>query len=534
LTHPARATITRSIEQDETAESAVASLFGRGSLYMVAFAAQSVVAIAVTPIITRLLGPTEYGNLAAVLAVAQVIQIVAGLGLSAGVQRHYADEEGDAESRGIVVAGLVAGIAITVVLFATLPLWASSLGFSSSGAALRYGVLWAGLYAVSVTVIALIRSQDRLIPFLWVTISQSVGGQALGLVLMLEGHRDAAYYLAGLLIGQGIGLIAGLCWIRPGWDGVRRWRASRHVAAFSLPLVPFMLAGIILNSGDRIVIRRELGLDAVGRYQLAYSAAGALLLVLNLLNQAWEPRIYAVKEDRTRRKVLARSRDTLYYLEIPILLSMSLLSPFLLHLLAPKSFDVASLLTVFSLVAISAVPYTAYLAHMRLLMVERSTLHLAWITPVCAAANIALNVVLIPHFGIAGSAAATLICYGCLAVLVGLIARRKGALTAARPTLWIALICTCAISIGLAQWKSTSDIDLWLRAAGGAVCCVWAISVLANTVSSPDHWLGRRRRAFGWTFSSLVLTADEPKDGSRSVRSGGVAEFSGEPPCSLS
>jgi O-antigen/teichoic acid export membrane protein len=519
MTDPVPSTIARSMEQDETAESAVAGLFGRGSLYVLAFAAQSVVIFAITPIITRLMGPTEYGNLAAVLAVAQVLQIVAGLGLSTGVQRHYADEEGDVESRGIVVAGLIAGIAITALLFVTIPLWASSLGFSSSDAALRYGVLWAGLCAVSVTVAAFIRSQDRLFPFLIVTISQSVGGQLLGLVMMLEGHRDAAYYLAGMLIGQGIGLIAGLCWIRPGWDGARRWRASQHVAAFSLPLVPSMLAGIILISGDRIVIRRELGLDAVGRYQLAYNAAGALIILLNVLNQAWEPRIYAVKEDRTRRRVLARSRDTLYYLEIPILLSMSLWSPFVLRLLAPKSFHTASLLTVFSLVAISAVPYTTYIAHTRLLLVERSTMHLAWITPVCAAANIGLNLALIPHFGIAGSAAATLISYGCLAVIVGLMARQKGALTSARPTLWIALITTCAISIGLAQWQSTSDIDLWVRAVGGAVCCVWTISVFIKTASSPDRWLGSRRRAFGWTFSSLLLTADEPKDRSRRVRS---------------
>jgi len=272
-----------------------------------------------------------------------------------------------------------------------------------------------------------------------------------------------------------------------------------------------MLAGIILNSGDRIVIRRELGLDAVGRYQLAYNAAGTIIILLNVLNQAWEPRIYAVKDDGTRRNVLAKSRDTLYYLEIPLILLLSLISPFVLDVLAPRSFHTADLLTVFALVAISAVPYTTYLAHMRLLMVERSTLHLAWITPICAALNIGLNLALIPSFGIAGSAAATLICYGVLALLAGAMAKRKGALNPAPGRLWAALIGACALSFGLAQWKSDSGICLWVRVIGGTLCCVWMISILAQTVYSIERWLGKRhKRKFRWTVTSWLLITNQP------------------------
>ena len=252
----------------ETA-SALSNMFGRGSLYTVAFASQTLFNIIMTPITTRALGPRQYGVFAAILSVAQVIQVVASLGLHAGVQRHFADEPGDRESRGLVAVGVVVGLTVSALLFATQSLWSGALGYPTNDNALRLGIWWSGLGAIAVTTAALLRAQDRLRAFLIIVGIQGIGGQAIGIMLVLCLRPTATNYFTGLLIGQTLGVLVGLILVRPDVAGLRRWLVSKANLAFSLPLVPHMLAGLVLNAGDRIVVQRDLGEAAVGRYQLA-------------------------------------------------------------------------------------------------------------------------------------------------------------------------------------------------------------------------------------------------------------------------
>jgi O-antigen/teichoic acid export membrane protein len=72
----------------------VARLFGRDSLYMLFSAVQLAVAAALTPAITRLLGPTEFGTAAAALAVMQVLFVLCGFGLQTAIQRAFESADG--------------------------------------------------------------------------------------------------------------------------------------------------------------------------------------------------------------------------------------------------------------------------------------------------------------------------------------------------------------------------------------------------------------------------------------------------------
>jgi len=96
----------------------------------------------------------------------------------------------------------------------------------------------------------------------------------------------------------------------------------------------------------------------------------------------------------------------------------------LLQLAAPPSYDPATLTDVTVLVAASLLPYVLYLSHVHIVFFHRRTGVLALATPVAAAVNVALNVVLIPRWGLGGAALASLLGYGLLAALVAVVARR--------------------------------------------------------------------------------------------------------------
>ncbi|CAA9213114.1 MAG: hypothetical protein AVDCRST_MAG57-187, partial [uncultured Blastococcus sp.] len=79
------------------ANAATRGVLGRGSLYTVATAAPALAALAVLPLVTRLLSAVEYGVVAVVLVVVQVGLILLGLGLGAAVTRTAVIEAHGAE-----------------------------------------------------------------------------------------------------------------------------------------------------------------------------------------------------------------------------------------------------------------------------------------------------------------------------------------------------------------------------------------------------------------------------------------------------
>ena len=64
------------------------AVLGRGLLYTVGTAAPVLSNAIITPFVTRLLGPHDYGVVATALVVIQVGMIIAGLGMGAAITRH--------------------------------------------------------------------------------------------------------------------------------------------------------------------------------------------------------------------------------------------------------------------------------------------------------------------------------------------------------------------------------------------------------------------------------------------------------------
>ena len=294
-------------EDTHTAEHvAVRDMFSRGVLYSVVYALQATSAVLVTPVITRAIGATQFGIVAELLTIGAVVSAVACMSLQVGIQRHFADEVGDRETRSIVAISSIVSVIITTILATTASEWATLVGLNGEIGALEYGICWAGTFGILTFFSATLRSQDRLRDFIILVSVQISGSQLLGLLFICLVGRSAESYMQGMFIGQMLALIAGIYFVRP-WF----FRISRsHLAAayaISIPLLPHSLAIQVLNLGDRVVVQRDLGPVAVARYQLGYNTAAFLIMMLVMLNQAWEPRLFAAKDALLRRAILIPS-----------------------------------------------------------------------------------------------------------------------------------------------------------------------------------------------------------------------------------
>jgi O-antigen/teichoic acid export membrane protein len=300
--------------------------------------------------------------------------------------------------------------------------------------------------------------------------------------------------MGGLLIGQVVGVLAGLVFVRLNFRGLFNRKAVLACLVISLPLVPHGIALQILNLGDRVIVQRDLGSSQVGRYQVAYNAAAFPIVLLTILNTAWQPKIFEVTE-ASRRTVLSESRNQLFRLLVPALAGAALIAPIALRILAPPSFGLNGLLIVFALVTCSAIPYAMYLTNLRTLLAFRRTANMLWATPVCAFLNILLNIWLVPLLGINGSALATLVSFAILAAVTSIVSTRVCRLPRVPLPLWIAMLAASGATFAC-NAIPISPVGLALRVLGVLLCAGWIALNLRAIGNVENSGIGASRMPF--------------------------------------
>ena len=407
-------------EKNGEQAAANSGLFGRGLLYVIVWSLQLIAGTVVSPILAHLLGPGEFGGLAAAIALYQVLSVLALLGLDQAVVLQRSEDGNDSASRGLVAVGITISTLVTLAVCIAAPFWSNALGFGYFSPLVLAVVLWTAPGAAVQIMLALLLAQDRLRAFSAVSALSAVGGQVVGLGLLFFVHRDAATYAWGGVFSQFGAMVLALVLTRPQLRGLINWSVTWRAIKLGIPLALGGLAYVVLNAGDRLVIQSLLGAAEVGRYQIAYVIGSVVILLLTFTSNAWTPRIAAVKDHEERWALSATSRDSLFRLLIPVTIGATLAAPVALRLVAPASFRTDSLLVVVFLVALAAFPVAASGATSRLLITLRRGRTIAIIAAVAAAVNFGLNVLLVPLLGIAGSALSTLLAY---VLLAGLQAR---------------------------------------------------------------------------------------------------------------
>ncbi|WP_033339771.1 lipopolysaccharide biosynthesis protein [Catenuloplanes japonicus] len=465
-------------------------LFGRDSLYMVLWAVQLGCAALITPVLTRFLGTGEFGTVAAANTVMQVLFVVGGFGLQTAVQRAHARAGGPSDARRIVTLAIVLALAVTALALATAAGWARPLGLAAEMPALRLAIVWAGLSAVTNASLGLLRSQDRLAAFALVSLLQSAVAEAASLGFVALARPAAESFLIGQALLQGVAALAGLALAPPLLLRLADLPMLKAALGYAMPLVPAVLGLLVLSTADRLMIQAELGADAVARYQVAYNVASGPILLLGVLNTAWMPRFFALAEDGDRAAVLAASRDLLYRLLVPLVAGVAIGAPFVLRVWAPPSYRPEDLYWVFSLIVIAAVPFAAQLALHRALVAAGHTGVVAVAVCAAAVANLLLNRLMLPPFGLAGAALATVAAYGLL--YLGL--RRGAAVTTpVRPTpgrLRALIAGSVLVSLAVAAVPDTR-LFLAVRAALVLGTVVWFFRILAGLRRGTSRSAGR-------------------------------------------
>lgn len=263
--------------------------------------------------------------------------------------------------------------------------------------------------------------------------------------------------------------------------------------AFGLPLVIQEIAGIVLDSGDRAVIRHFMGDTALGLYSVAYGLSSYVnTLIMAPLGLAILPMYMRIWKTQGRERTIAflsQGLDGFLMAAVLINVLAAVASRDAVNLLASSRYAGADRLI--PMLVAGLLIYTAQIFLNAGLLIHKQTGKMAAILAYSALLNLVLNWVLIPRLGLLAAALATLISYVFSTVLT---ARPSFRLLPLRIPAWAPLKYGAA---GAVAWVLTLPIELGSAFWNLAAKCLVTVTVYVAVLYLLDA------RVRSWTSSLL-------------------------------
>jgi O-antigen/teichoic acid export membrane protein len=373
------------------------------------------------PVYTRLFDPAEYGTLSIVLTLNGLFMAVVILGGDSAYARFFfaartRDEQQQVTSTWIGFLAAWSLFAALVVLPFAPQIAAWALGGDANVLLIAVPLLSVPIVVVNRMCAQVLRNEFRAAAFTWLNIASVALSIGVGLVAAV----GLGLGLLGILVGA-LGAEALLLPIRL-WVARGMFRATfsrqvlRRLLAFGVPLVPISLAYWVFLVSDRLLLGRLSSLEQAGLYSVAASLVGVTSVAVAALGQAWTPHAVRLFEDEPHRAPSLFGRMLTYVLAGFgfLCIGISTLAPELLDILTGAGFEAAAVAVpplALGMVAYASTHVTAAGITLRL-RTQYLAIH-AWLA---AAVNLALNLVLIPGFGMLGAAWATMVAYSVLTV----------------------------------------------------------------------------------------------------------------------
>jgi O-antigen/teichoic acid export membrane protein len=395
-----------------------------GAAYTAASVLSKLVAVALLPLYTRYLTPTDYGEAEVLFAAVVAASIVIRLGVIEALLRFYY-KSGEDPARIVATAFAALFWAATLGALVALPfagpISEALLGRSEPGLArIAIGGLWT--LTLFEYLLTLFRLEERARAYFATTMASVLTTIPVTVALVVVGDEGAR----GLLLGSyatGAAFVLGLV-------ALQRHRLSlaldrpllARLLRFGLPTMPAELSLYSLNFIDRIILVRYAGLAEAGLYSLAVKFAQAVNVLVRGFQLAWPPLAYSIRDDDEARRAYAVIVTWFTAICAFFVTGMWLLSRWIVRALAAPEFFGS-----FKAIGLISTGVTLYALYMVLVVILGRTGRTEFNFPATIAAtvaNVALNLALVPPLGIVGAALALVASYVVVLALMYVFTQR--------------------------------------------------------------------------------------------------------------
>lgn len=395
-----------------------------------------VVSVFFTPLLVRILGPDQYGDYAVVLSVLALLMIVANSGATRGVKKYLPEEDRPAGWQSDVF-GFYTRVSVLLTVLVCLSVFLLSLvdffGFVEGRLVLYFQllvllVLFKQLYWLAKNVLQGMGYERYSEP---IRIFHRISFACLGLGLAYVG-----YGVAGVLIGYVLSLALSLAVTTVllarilDFGSILRSHAAlprKRLLRFNFLSVILLFMMESLYNSDVILLRALVGGTQTGYYKAALVVAELMWLLpkaLQALLLYSSSNYWSAEKHDTINRVGTMATRLIFATSCLMAAGLIVLADDFMPLYFGSEFAAAvgpMLLLLPGVIGFAmARPINAIVQGSGELRV------LIYAAGGAAAINLALNVVLIPLFGMMGAAAATSVGYGSMAVFSTLASRAVG------------------------------------------------------------------------------------------------------------
>jgi O-antigen/teichoic acid export membrane protein len=367
---------------------------------------------------TRLLSPAEFGDYSFVYSAVLVLQTSLFYALPIAVMRFYPAALLDGRQNGLLKEAYAVFYVLSLVLAVLWCIGGLTIGFPAADRTAAWLALPLLVFRSAVVLNqAVNRSTNSMARYNYIECAHTTGGFLLGLAAILLIGRTADSIILGLMVA---GLLCTLIDFRHLLIGFRRGVAAIDRATlmrlidYTWPLVAVAFTGSILQLSDRFLLGSLGSAEMLGIYAVAYSLVERpTTLICSSISTATFPMAVQILEKNGReagRVQAGKNGAALLALILPACAGLALTSPIVAAVLVGHDFRSGVALLIPIMCA------THLLRGVRAHFVDHAfhlggrPLMMLWTYAPAAAANIVLNLLLIPHFGMYGAAWSGLIC----------------------------------------------------------------------------------------------------------------------------
>lgn len=370
---------------------------------------QKGISVLTTPIFTRLLSASEYGQFNVFNSWLGILQILISLNLSYGV---YAQGLVKFSEDKNVFSSSMQGLSTLLSIFWALIYllffnkWNKLFGLNTIQILSMMIMIWTtqifNFWAAEQRV--LYKYKNLVILTLIVSIAKPV----LSILLIEIAEDKVTARIISLM------LVEVVCFIGLFISRMRRGHSFfnksywKYALLFNIPLIPHYFSQTVLNSADRIMISKMVSDNAAGIYSLAYSLALIMTLFNSSLMQTISPWMFQKIKEKRINEISSIAYITLIVIAGANLLLIAL-APEAIAIFAPKEYYEA--IWVIPPVAMSVFFMYCYDLYAKFAFYYDKTVFIMIGSIVGAILNIILNYIFIKIFGFIAAGYTTLVCY---------------------------------------------------------------------------------------------------------------------------
>lgn len=390
--------------QSEMSRAAKASLW-----FLICNVLQKGMTAICTPIFTRIMDTSSYGDYTVYQSWHQIVAIFVTLNLSAGVLNNVLTENYH-DSKRICSSFLGLSTVVSIIYLGLAYLFKRIIAsYFHLNSVFIYLMILESLFSGAYSIWAAKERYDyKYKGIVATTLLAGIGGTLITITaVMLSNEKSFTLIVSNASIQIINGLFFYIFLIYRGKKIVDR-KYWIFAISFNLPLIPHYLSYILLNQSDRLMIDYYLGKSATALYGVAYSISMIMMLIVTAINNTLIPFTYKSIKTQAFSRIYRLGGCLINVCFVGCILAM-LLGPEFIRLFASSDYYQAVIIippvgaSVFFMFCQSLISTVAFYF--------KKTKFVMTATSISAVINVILNRYFIQYFGYSAAAYTTLFSY---------------------------------------------------------------------------------------------------------------------------